>query len=122
MGSLLTSDRQLDLTRLQPAHSPDCRLRRMDRPLDGGGELGTGAGRAGWGSNHFGEAGQHSPLMTWQELVARDPDVIVIVPCGFDIARSRRELLTLVRRPEWPALHAVRPASIMTPAAHKTSS
>ena len=41
------------------------------------------------GINLFGEAGRHSPWMTWPELVARDPDVIIVMPCGFDIARSR---------------------------------
>src|SRR5262249_38725032 len=37
------------------------------------------------GVNLFGEAGKHSPWMTWDELVAKDPDVIVVMPCGFDI-------------------------------------
>ena len=60
------------------------------------------------GTNLFGEAGKHSPWMTWPELVARDPDVIVVMPCGFDIARSRHELPTLTQRPEWPTLRAVR--------------
>src|SRR6516162_229687 len=47
--------------------------------------------RAG-GINLFGEAGKHAPWMTWEQLVAADPDVIVLLPCGFDIARTRREL------------------------------
>ena len=42
------------------------------------------------GVNLFGEAGKHSPWMTWEQLVARDPDVIVVLPCGFDIERSRQ--------------------------------
>jgi iron complex transport system substrate-binding protein len=62
--------------------------------------------RAG-GTNLFGEAGKHSPWMTWPELVARDPDVIIVMPCGFDIARSRDELPALTQRPEWPTLRAV---------------
>lgn len=56
----------------------------------------------------FGEAGRHSPWMTWEELCARDPDVIVALPCGFDIARTRQELPVLTSRPEWPRLKAVR--------------
>jgi iron complex transport system substrate-binding protein len=59
------------------------------------------------GINLFGEAGKHSPWMTWPELVARDPDVIVVMPCGFDIARSRDELPALTQRPEWSTLRAV---------------
>ena len=47
------------------------------------------------GVNLFGEAGKHSPWMTWEELAAADPDVIVIAPCGFDLARKvNRNLAT----------------------------
>ncbi len=60
------------------------------------------------GVNLFGEAGKHSPWLTWEQLVGRDPDVVVILPCGFDIARSRQELPVLTRKPEWAALRAVR--------------
>ncbi len=60
------------------------------------------------GSNLFGEAGKHSPWMTWEQLVERDPDAIVVLPCGFDIPRSRREMPALTNRPEWPRLRAVR--------------
>lgn len=56
----------------------------------------------------FGEAGKHSPWMTWEALVQADPDLILILPCGFDIARTRKELPTLTERPEWPSLKAVR--------------
>ncbi len=63
--------------------------------------------RAG-GVNLFGEAGKHSPWMTWEQLAERDPDVIVVLPCGFDIARSRLEMPALTGRPEWPRLRAVR--------------
>ena len=60
------------------------------------------------GRNVFGQAGKHSPYMTWDELVARDPDVIALMPCGFDIPRTRQELAALTTRPDWPRLRAVR--------------
>jgi iron complex transport system substrate-binding protein len=60
------------------------------------------------GVNLFGEAGKHSPWMTFEQLLAADPDVIVVLPCGFDIARSRSELPPLTDRPEWHGLRAVR--------------
>jgi iron complex transport system substrate-binding protein len=59
------------------------------------------------GRKLFGEAGKHSPWMNWEQLVAADPDVIVLLPCGFDIARTRRDLHVLTDRPEWPRLKAV---------------
>ena len=60
------------------------------------------------GLNLFGEAGKHSPWMTWEQLVERDPDVIVVLPCGFDMPRSRQEMPALTDRSEWPRLRAVR--------------
>jgi iron complex transport system substrate-binding protein len=60
------------------------------------------------GINLFGEAGKHSPWMTWTQLQDSDPDVIAIMPCGFDSPRCRREMSALTSHPEWPALRAVR--------------
>jgi iron complex transport system substrate-binding protein len=60
------------------------------------------------GVNLFGSAGKHSPWMTWAELVAADPEVIFVSPCGFDIPRTLREVSLFTARPEWPRLRAVR--------------
>ncbi|SFI55444.1 cobalamin-binding protein [Planctomicrobium piriforme] len=54
------------------------------------------------------EAGKHSPYFTWKDLVAADPGVIAIMPCGFDIPRTISELGVLFDRPEWYELRAVR--------------
>lgn len=56
----------------------------------------------------FGTAGQHAPQMAWPQLVEADPEVILIMPCGWDIARSRQDLPALTGKPEWPRLRAVR--------------
>jgi iron complex transport system substrate-binding protein len=58
------------------------------------------------GVNLFGEAGKHSPWMEWDQLVAADPDVIVIAPCGFDLARTQQELHWMTDRPGWNDLRA----------------
>ncbi len=60
------------------------------------------------GTSAAGEAGKHSPWLTWDDLVAEDPDVILVSPCGFDLARTARELPQLVNRPDWTRLAAVR--------------
>ena len=60
------------------------------------------------GENLFGEAGRHSPWMSFEELRDADPDVIVVTPCGFDLARTRGEMRALVEREGWNALAAVR--------------
>lgn len=59
------------------------------------------------GANLFGLAGRHSPWMTWEELLAVDPEVIVVLPCGYDIEKSRIELPALTEKAEWPQLKAV---------------
>ncbi len=60
------------------------------------------------GRSVVGEAGTHSPWMTWDQLAALDPDVILVSPCGFDIPRTQAEIGALTARPEWSRLHAVR--------------
>jgi iron complex transport system substrate-binding protein len=60
------------------------------------------------GINLFGEAGKHSPWMTWEQLCEKDPDIILVLPCGFDIPRARQEMPVLMQKPEWPQLQAVR--------------
>ena len=60
------------------------------------------------GQNLFGEAGRHSPWLSWDDLVTADPDVIVILPCGFGMARARAEMPALTERREWAGLRAVR--------------
>ena len=60
------------------------------------------------GTNLFGKAGEHSLWMKFDELAAKDPEVIMISPCGFPMNRSRRELPTLTGNPRWRDLRAVR--------------
>lgn len=60
------------------------------------------------GINLFGEPGSHSPWMSWDELAQSDPDVIIIAPCGFDLARTEGEMYWLTDRPAWRDLRAVR--------------
>ncbi|MGE0127739.1 MAG: cobalamin-binding protein [Blastocatellales bacterium] len=65
------------------------------------------------GVNLFGASGKHSPQlnwMSWEELVAADPDLIFISPCGFDITRTLEETSLLTNKPEWKSLKAVKSA------------
>jgi len=60
------------------------------------------------GHNLFGEAGKHSDWMQWGELIAADPEVIVVGPCGYGLARCLQELPLLQAKPGWASLAAVR--------------
>jgi iron complex transport system substrate-binding protein len=57
--------------------------------------------------NLFGAKGQPSPWLDWDQVVVSDPDVVLVHPCGFDIARTLREMPLLERRPGWHELKAV---------------
>ena len=60
------------------------------------------------GVNLFGEPRRHSPWVTWDALVAADPDVMLVSPCGFDVPRTRAEMPALDARAGWRTLRAVR--------------
>ncbi len=59
------------------------------------------------GENLFGQKGKHSPWMEWQALVDADPDIIVTMPCGFDLAKTQVEMAALTSKPGWNQLKAV---------------
>ena len=60
------------------------------------------------GVNLFGEAGKHAPWMTWEQLIERDPEIILMMPCGFDMERTQGEMSTLTQKTEWRDLRAVK--------------
>ncbi len=60
------------------------------------------------GENIFGEIGQHSPWLTWEELQAADPDVLILSPCGFTLERTLQDVPLLQQHPSWRSLQAVR--------------
>ncbi len=60
------------------------------------------------GRNLVGEAAKHSDWLTWDTLRQHDPEIIVFMPCGFDLRRTRAELAPILQRPDWSKLRAVR--------------
>jgi iron complex transport system substrate-binding protein len=82
-------------------------LEWIDPPMGAGNWMPELVAMAG-GEPLFGEAGEHSPWLAWDALRAADPDAILVMPCGFDLARTRAEAAALAARPGWGALAAVR--------------
>ncbi|HWD18890.1 MAG TPA: cobalamin-binding protein [Verrucomicrobiae bacterium] len=64
------------------------------------------------GNDVFGVAGQHSPWISGSELAAKNPEVIVLLPCGFDLPRARREAATLLAHADWRRLRAVKSGQV----------
>jgi iron complex transport system substrate-binding protein len=60
------------------------------------------------GNDVLGRAREPSFVASWNDIVAAEPEILVIMPCGFDLDRTRQEIQLLSRRPGWPELPAVR--------------
>ena len=54
------------------------------------------------------ERGEPSRCAEWTALCAADPDVLALLPCGFSLAETRRDLSFLTERDGWQDLKAVR--------------
>jgi iron complex transport system substrate-binding protein len=54
------------------------------------------------------EAGKHSPFIQWVDIQLQDPEVIIVMPCGFSIERTLREMDILLQLPEFTELRAVK--------------
>ena len=64
------------------------------------------------GINLFGEAGKHSPWMSMEALIAADPDVVIVTPCGFDNERTLREMHLLTGNQQFQKLRAFKSGRI----------
>ncbi len=78
----------------------------IDPPMSGGHWMPELIEAAG-GENLFGETGANSPWIKWEDVATADPDVILVAPCGYDIATTLREMEPLKTNPLWRGLRAV---------------
>lgn len=53
-------------------------------------------------------SGKHSPAIDWMDLVQADPEIIIVMPCGFGIERTLKEMDTLLQQPYFRDLQAVK--------------
>ncbi len=54
------------------------------------------------------EAGKHSPFVQWENIRQQDPDIIIVMPCGFSIERTMKEIDILLQLPGFTELKAVK--------------
>lgn len=112
-GETLISELQARLRSLQravPSFSPRPRVACLEwlDPLMAAGNWVPELVELAGASNLLGVAGQHSPWMDWTALAHSAPDVIVAMPCGWDIPKAIEELLPLYQHAAWNELPAVR--------------
>ncbi len=79
----------------------------IDPPMSGGHWMPELIEIAG-GVSIFGAHGAQSPWVSIDEVIAADPDVILVAPCGYDLEKTRSEMAVLDGNPQWQSLRAVR--------------
>lgn len=52
--------------------------------------------------------GKHSPFVDFFDLANADPEIIIVMPCGFSISRTLKEISLLLDLPGWQDLKAVK--------------
>jgi iron complex transport system substrate-binding protein len=82
-------------------------LEWLDPPFAGGHWVPEMVEIAG-GIDVFAKPGDHSARLTWEQLQGADPDVLVVMPCGYDEAGAAEQIALTADRPEWRELRAVR--------------
>jgi iron complex transport system substrate-binding protein len=82
-------------------------LEWSDPPMSGG-HWTPGLVELAGGTPVLGHPGANSQTLTWSEIVAADPDVIVVAPCGYGIDAALAAAAELDAEPAWRALRAVR--------------
>ena len=60
------------------------------------------------GENCFGSKDAGSGPLEWSDLVASQPEVIIFMPCGFDVKRALQDVPLLAANESWASLPAVR--------------
>ncbi|MEY2504278.1 MAG: iron complex transport system substrate-binding protein [Verrucomicrobiota bacterium] len=60
------------------------------------------------GQSLLARPGEHSSWLDWSSLIEADPEIILLLPCGFKIEQTIRDLNLLTENPAWDNLRAVR--------------
>lgn len=64
------------------------------------------------GKDPIAQKGKDSVRVSWPQVVKSRPDKLILMACGFTMARARRELPVLTCRPEWAQLPAVQAGEV----------
>ncbi len=61
------------------------------------------------GTNMISKIGEHSRRLEFQEIIKSDPDIIIMMPCGFDTKRTILEYNSILKEnKKWNSLKAVK--------------
>lgn len=54
------------------------------------------------------QTGKHSPYVNWEDIRLKNPDVLIVMPCGFPIDRTLKEIDILLQLPGFSEMKAVK--------------
>jgi len=60
------------------------------------------------GASILAEPSKHSPFVQWTDIQQADPEIILVMPCGFSIERTMKEIHILLGQPGFADLKAVK--------------
>lgn len=64
------------------------------------------------GYDALGLPGRDSRRVGWGQVVEFDPEVLVLMPCGFEVPRAMADLPLLAKNPGWRSLEAVKRGAV----------
>jgi iron complex transport system substrate-binding protein len=76
-------------------------------PLFSGGHWVPEMVRAAGGEDALAAPGEPSARISWESFAQSDPDVIILMPCGFDAGRALSEASGLAQKEGWRQIPAV---------------
>ncbi len=102
-------ERRFEQLRARPhASKPRVLVLEWFEPLWVSGEWIAEMVEAAGGTPLVASAQEPSKRIEWKDVVAADPDVIVLAACSMSVARAEREVAALAAHPAWASLRAVR--------------
>ena len=81
-------------------------LEWTDPPMSGG-HWTPGLVELAGGTPVLGNQGANSQTLTWESIAQADPDLIVVAPCGYDLAATQAAIASLASNAVWRALRAL---------------
>lgn len=79
----------------------------LDPPYNGGHWVPEQVSIAG-GRDDISTKGGDSSRILWKKIIDYEPEFLILMPCGFSINRTKKELPSLIKKKEWKKLRAVR--------------
>jgi iron complex transport system substrate-binding protein len=93
--------------RRRAAQPPSVLVLEWTDPPMSGGHWTPGLVELAGGVPLLANPGANSQRLRWDAIAGADPDVVIVAPCGYDLAHARAAAHELATQPEWNALRAV---------------